>query len=86
MRVMLMFTDHNKCVVEANMVFTAKNEDEKPCVIVCTNNGTFMVDNEQAAEKWTISNAADTLTNGYIDLSEYGEVHSTRLRRAELEE
>lgn len=83
MRIQLTFDNGFEGVVVADWIFQALNENNEKCLIICTNNGTFMVSNITDAD--AINILAEVRREGTIDLTNYGPVHSTRLRRAELE-
>ena len=84
MRLKLLFDNNSQSVITADWVFQALNEDKEKCLIICTNNGTFMASN---IENINIDELLENLLhNGFTDLTACGPVHSTRIRRAELED
>ena len=83
MRLRLLFDNNSQSVIVVDWVFEALDEDKNKCLIICTNNGTFMVSNIDHINVDAL--LENLLKEGFADLTKCGPVHSTRIRRAELE-
>ena len=83
MRLRLLFDNNSQSVITADWIFEAMDEDNEKCLIICTNNGTFMASNINKIDVEAVLN--DLLEKGFADLTKCGQVHSTRIRKAELE-
>ena len=82
MRLRLLFDNNSQSVIMVDWVFEALDEDKNKCLIICTNNGTFMASNIDKIDVEAVLN--DLLEKGFADLTKCGQVHSTRIRKAEF--
>ena len=66
MRLRLLFDNNSQSVIMVDWVFEALDEDKNKCLIICTNNGTFMVSNITDADAINILAEESQQTNNLV--------------------